>query len=89
MEKVPAAGYDIVGLDIRGLQRNLSLANLKFPIRLIKSCWKARQIIKEFKPDVAVGVGGYASGPFQFYQWHLQIKIALRDTLHEWHLQWQ
>lgn len=66
MDKVPAAGYDIVGLDIRGLQRNLSLANLKFPIRLIKSCWKARQIIKKFKPDVAVGVGGYASGPLLF-----------------------
>ena len=79
MEKVPAAGYDIVGLDIRGLQRNLSLANLKFPIRLIKSCWKARQIIKEFKPDVAVGVGGYASGPLLFMAAQLNIPCLIQE----------
>lgn len=63
MEKVPAAGYKIIGLDIKGLQRKLTLDNLKFPIRLLKSLWKSKKIIKEFKPDVAVGVGGYASGP--------------------------
>ncbi len=66
MEKVPDAGYRIIGLDIRGLQRNLSFENLKFPIRLLKSLWQARRIINEFKPDVAVGVGGYASGPLLF-----------------------
>ena len=79
MEKVPAAGYDIVGLDIRGLQRNLSLANLKFPIRLLKSCWKARQIIKKFKPDVAVGVGGYASGPLLFMAAQLNIPCLIQE----------
>ncbi len=63
MEKVPAAGYKIIGLDIKGLQRKLSIDNLKFPIRLIKSLWKSKKIIKDFRPDVAVGVGGYASGP--------------------------
>lgn len=63
MEKVPAAGYKIIGLDIKGLQRSLTLDNLKFPIRLIKSLWKSKKIIKDFRPDVAVGVGGYASGP--------------------------
>jgi UDP-N-acetylglucosamine--N-acetylmuramyl-(pentapeptide) pyrophosphoryl-undecaprenol N-acetylglucosamine transferase len=63
MEKVPAAGYKIIGLPIAGLQRKLSLANLKFPFLLIKSILKARSIVKEFKPDVVVGTGGYASGP--------------------------
>jgi UDP-N-acetylglucosamine--N-acetylmuramyl-(pentapeptide) pyrophosphoryl-undecaprenol N-acetylglucosamine transferase len=63
MEKVPAAGYKIVGLTIAGLQRRLTLKNLSFPFKVIKSIWDAKKIVKEFKPDVAVGVGGYASGP--------------------------
>ncbi|GAB5538777.1 MAG: undecaprenyldiphospho-muramoylpentapeptide beta-N-acetylglucosaminyltransferase [Salibacteraceae bacterium] len=63
MEKVPAAGYDIIGLNITGIQRSLSLANLSFPFKLISSLLKARSIIKEFQPDVVVGVGGFASGP--------------------------
>ena len=66
MEKVPAAGYVIEGLDIMGLQRSLTLQNLRFPIRLIKSLFRSRAIIKQFKPDAAVGVGGYASGPLLF-----------------------
>lgn len=63
MEKVPAAGYKIIGLPIAGIQRKLTLANLKFPFLLIQSILKARSIVKEFKPDVVVGTGGYASGP--------------------------
>jgi UDP-N-acetylglucosamine--N-acetylmuramyl-(pentapeptide) pyrophosphoryl-undecaprenol N-acetylglucosamine transferase len=63
MEKVPKAGYKIVGLDIAGLQRKLTLKNLSFPFKLIKSLRKAKQIVKEFNPDIAIGVGGYASGP--------------------------
>lgn len=63
MEKVPAAGYPIKGLWISGLQRSLSLKNLMFPIKLIHSTISARKIIKQFKPNVVVGVGGYASGP--------------------------
>jgi UDP-N-acetylglucosamine--N-acetylmuramyl-(pentapeptide) pyrophosphoryl-undecaprenol N-acetylglucosamine transferase len=63
MEKVPAAGFRIIGLNITGIQRSLSLSNLLFPFRLIGSLFKARSIIKEFKPDVVVGVGGFASGP--------------------------
>jgi UDP-N-acetylglucosamine--N-acetylmuramyl-(pentapeptide) pyrophosphoryl-undecaprenol N-acetylglucosamine transferase len=63
MEKVPAAGYKIVGLWISGLNRSLSLKNLAFPFKLLASLWKANKIIKNFKPDVVVGVGGYASGP--------------------------
>ena len=63
MEKVPAAGYKIEGLWISGLQRKLTLSNLLFPIKLIVSMFKARKIVKSFKPDVVVGVGGFASGP--------------------------
>lgn len=63
MEKVPAAGYPIKGLWISGLQRKLSMRNLSFPFKLASSLFSARKIIKEFQPDVAVGVGGYASGP--------------------------
>jgi len=63
MEKVPQAGYTIVGLPIMGLHRRLTAQNLKFPFKLLASMLKARKIVKDFAPDVAVGVGGYASGP--------------------------
>ena len=63
MEKVPAAGYEIVGLPVAGLQRSLSLSNLKLPFKLIRSLKMAGKIIDGFKPDIAVGVGGYASAP--------------------------
>lgn len=63
MEKVPKAGYDIIGLPIAGLQRRLTLSNLAFPFLLIKSLLKARKILNDFKPDVVIGTGGYASGP--------------------------
>ena len=63
MEKVPQAGYNIKGLWISGLQRNLKLSNLVFPLKLTSSLLRARKIIKDFKPDVAIGTGGYASAP--------------------------
>lgn len=63
MEKVPAAGYRIVGLPVAGFSRRITLYNLVVIYKLIISLLKARRIIREFKPDVAVGVGGYASGP--------------------------
>ncbi|MBN4062049.1 MAG: undecaprenyldiphospho-muramoylpentapeptide beta-N-acetylglucosaminyltransferase [Flavobacteriales bacterium] len=63
MEKVPAAGYKIEGLNISGFQRRLTLKNLSFPFKLLGSLLKAKQILKKFKPEVVVGVGGYASGP--------------------------
>lgn len=63
MQKIPAAGFKIIGLPIMGFQRSLSLKNLKFPFMLIASLIRARRIVKNFQPDVAVGVGGYASGP--------------------------
>ena len=66
MERVPAAGYRIIGLPITGIQRSLSAQNLLFPIRLLKSLWQASRIVNSFSPDAVVGVGGYASGPLLF-----------------------
>lgn len=63
MEKVPAAGYSIEGLPIRGFQRGSIIKNLVLPWRLLRSMMMARRLVRTFKPDVAVGVGGYASGP--------------------------
>jgi len=63
MEKVPQAGYAIKGLWISGIQRSLSPKNLTFPFKLISSLWNAMKIIRQFKPDVAIGTGGFASGP--------------------------
>lgn len=63
MEKVPAAGYPIEGLWISGFQRKLTWSNLAFPFKVISSLWRAKKILKAFKPDVVVGTGGYASGP--------------------------
>ncbi len=63
MEKVPRAGYRIEGLPVVGIRRELTLANLAFPLKLGRSLLRARAIVRNFKPDVAVGVGGYASGP--------------------------
>lgn len=63
MEKVPQAGYKIIGLPIAGLQRKLTLKNLALPFKIIKSIVLARKIVKQFQPQVVIGVGGYASGP--------------------------
>lgn len=66
MEKVPAAGYKIIGLNISGIQRGSITKNLSLPFKLMGSMRKALQLIADFKPDVVVGVGGYASGPILF-----------------------
>ncbi|RZJ35865.1 MAG: undecaprenyldiphospho-muramoylpentapeptide beta-N-acetylglucosaminyltransferase [Flavobacterium sp.] len=63
MQKVPQAGYKIVGLWIAGLQRKLTVDNLLFPVKLSVSLLKAISIVKKFKPDVVIGTGGFASGP--------------------------
>jgi UDP-N-acetylglucosamine--N-acetylmuramyl-(pentapeptide) pyrophosphoryl-undecaprenol N-acetylglucosamine transferase len=62
MEKVPKAGFEIIGLPVRALQRSLSLENLKFPFLLLRSLWKAYKIVQDFEPAICIGVGGYASG---------------------------
>ncbi len=63
MEKVPQAGYEIKGLSIAGFQRGSILKNLTLPIKLTGSLLNAFNIVRKFKPQVAIGVGGYASGP--------------------------
>jgi len=66
MEKVPAAGYKIIGLDIQGIQRKSVWKNVMFPVKLLLSVRKSLEIIRDFKPDAVVGVGGYASGPLLY-----------------------
>lgn len=79
MEKVPAAGYKIIGLTIAGLQRRLTLKNLSFPFKLLKSLKNAKNIIKDFSPDVAIGVGGYASGPLLKMAERLSVPSLLQE----------
>ena len=83
MEKVPAAGYEIVGLPIVGLQRQLTLKNivndLKVPFKIVASVRRARKIIKEFKPDVAVGVGGYASAPLLWAATRMKLPCLIQE----------
>lgn len=79
MEKVPAAGYQIVGLNITGIQRKLSPSNLAFPFKLLKSLLKAKNIIKSFNPDVVIGVGGFASGPVLRVATWMGVKTLIQE----------
>ena len=79
MERVPAAGYDIVGLKVEGLDRKNLFRNIKDVWNLIFSMFKVRGIIKEFKPDVAVGVGGYASGAALKVAQMMGIPVVLQE----------
>ncbi|MFA7210931.1 MAG: undecaprenyldiphospho-muramoylpentapeptide beta-N-acetylglucosaminyltransferase [Bacteroidales bacterium] len=83
MEKVPSAGYSIKGLPIAGLQRGYSpsalISNLALPIRLLKSIGEAGRILRDFKPHVAVGVGGYASGPLLWAASRRRIPYYLQE----------
>ncbi len=63
MTRVPEAGYNIVGLDIAGLQRRLTPQNLLFPLKVMRAVRKAGKLLDQFRPDAVVGVGGYASAP--------------------------
>ncbi|MDJ1502530.1 undecaprenyldiphospho-muramoylpentapeptide beta-N-acetylglucosaminyltransferase [Xanthocytophaga agilis] len=79
MQKVPQAGYKIVGLPIRGLQRGFDLSNFLLPWRFLNSLLKARKVIKEFRPQVAVGVGGYASGPLLYIAGLMKIPTLIQE----------
>ena len=79
MEKVPAAGYKIIGLPVAGLQRKLTLSNFALPFKVIKSVMMARRILKEFKPDIAVGVGGYASAPLLWAASRLGVPTLIQE----------
>ncbi len=79
MQKVPQAGYTIKGLWISGLQRKLTLDNSLFPIKLLSSLLKSRTIIKNFKPDVVIGTGGFASGPLLQMANSLDIPTVIQE----------
>jgi len=79
MERVPAAGYEIVGLDIQGFQRGSIIKNLMLPFKVFYSVKEALALIKKFKPDAAVGVGGYASGPLLYAASTKHIPILIQE----------
>ena len=79
MEKVPREGYNIVGLPIAGFNRSNLLANLSFPFKLVRSLLKGYQVVKSFRPDVAVGVGGFASGPTLRIAGFLGVKTLIQE----------
>ena len=79
MEKVPAAGYSIIGLPIQGLYRSFTLKNFKVIAKAISSLRKAKKIIKDFKPDIAIGVGGYASGPLLWQAASMGIPTLIQE----------
>lgn len=79
MEKVPKAGYQIIGLPIVGIKREVSLDNAAFPFKLTRSLLKARTVLRSFRPDVAVGVGGFASGPLLMVASLLGIPILIQE----------
>lgn len=79
MTRVPEAGYKIIGLWISGLQRKLTLSNLLFPFKLIASYFKARRIVKKFKPNAVIGTGGYASGPIMLAATKYKIPSVIQE----------
>ncbi|MBL7766036.1 MAG: undecaprenyldiphospho-muramoylpentapeptide beta-N-acetylglucosaminyltransferase [Chitinophagaceae bacterium] len=79
MEKVPSAGYKIIGLDIAGLNRSSIWKNISLPFKLIKSFLHAGKIIKDFRPNVAVGVGGYASFPILYMAQRNGISTVIQE----------
>ncbi|MBC7915037.1 MAG: undecaprenyldiphospho-muramoylpentapeptide beta-N-acetylglucosaminyltransferase [Pyrinomonadaceae bacterium] len=79
MDKVPAAGYMIVGLDIQGFQRKEVWKNILLPYKLLKSIIRAYSVLKEFAPDAVVGVGGYASGPLLYTAGLMNIPYLIQE----------
>lgn len=80
MEKVPQAGYKIEGLDIAGLNRSSLIKNIGLPLKLIKSFWQVRKIFRQFRPDAAIGVGGYSSFPVLRFAQAKGIKTFLHES---------
>ena len=79
MQKVPAYGYNIIGLWISGFQRKFTVRNLFFPLKLILSLFHSIYIIKKFNPDLVIGTGGYASGPILFVAAKLKIPCLIQE----------
>ena len=79
MKKVPEAGFKIVGLWISGIQRKLSASNLLFPFKVCSSLLQSARLIKDFKPDAVIGVGGYASGPLLYVAGRKKIPTLIQE----------
>ncbi|TVR78915.1 MAG: undecaprenyldiphospho-muramoylpentapeptide beta-N-acetylglucosaminyltransferase [Chitinophagaceae bacterium] len=79
MEKIPESGFKIIGLPIKGLQRKAIFKNLLLPFHVIRSLLKAGKIISDFKPDLAIGVGGYASGPVLYMAGKKKVPYVLQE----------
>ena len=79
MERVPQAGYKIVGLPVRGIDRSRPWRNIKVLIDFVRSMWQVRKIIRTFRPDVGVGVGGYASGAAMKVAAKMGVPILLQE----------
>ena len=80
MEKIPAAGYKILGLDIAGYNRSSLIKNISLPVKLIASFLQVRKILKNFKPDAVVGVGGYSSFPVLRSAQNLKIPTFIHES---------
>ena len=80
MEKVPQAGYKIIGLDIAGFNRSSLIKNIGLPFKLIKSFFQVRNIVNEFKPDAVIGVGGYSSFPVLRYAQARSISTFIHEA---------
>lgn len=79
MDRVPAAGYEIIGLPVAGLQRKLTLSNLALPFKVIRSVNMAKKVIREFRPDIAIGVGGYASAPLLWAAERMGVPVLIQE----------
>lgn len=79
MQHVPAAGYPIVGITSMGLQRRRLLANAPLPLRLLQGLWQARRLLKQFRPDVVLGTGGYASAPIVYMAAQRHIPTLIQE----------
>ena len=79
MDKVPAAGYRIEGLWISGLQRQLTLDNLSFPVKVLSSLFRCRTILRDFRPDAVVGTGGYAGAPVLYAAARMGIPTLIQE----------
>ncbi len=79
MEKVPAAGFRIIGLPVAGFDRKRILRNFMVIVKLFRSIRKAKRILKEFRPDVVVGVGGYASGPVLWQAGRMKVPALIQE----------
>ena len=79
MEKIPSEGYKIIGLWISGLQRGFDRKNILFPFKVIHSLIKAKRIVNEFKPDLAIGTGGYASAPLIYVATKMGVPSIIQE----------